>query len=114
MSAIQFLTTVSRSARNSSLFQSEDALRQICEKIVIPNLRLNDDLEEMFEMNYVEYVRRDTEGSDFDTRRRAATELVKALNGQFEAEVKTPSGCTLRFKRSAQRSACRAYAWYKS
>lgn len=87
MSAIQFLTTVSSSSRNSNLFQSEDALRQICEKIVIPNLRLNDDLEEMFEMNYVEYVRRDTEGSDFDTRRRAATELVKALNTQFEAEV---------------------------
>ncbi len=87
MSAIQFLTTVSRSARNSNLFQSEDALRQICEKIVIPNLKLNEDLEEMFEMNYVEYVRRDTEGSDFDTRRRAATELVKALNAQFEAEV---------------------------
>ena len=98
MSAIQFLTTVSKSPRNSNLFQSEDALRQICEKIVIPNLRLNDDLEEMFEMNYVEYVRRDTEGSDFDTRRRAATELVKALNGQFEAEVtfRTLSACCAR------------------
>lgn len=92
MSAIQFLTTVSKSSVNSSLFKNEDALRQICEKIVIPNLRLNDDLEEMFEMNYVEYVRRDTEGNDFDTRRRAATELVKALNTQFEAEV----GCILK------------------
>ena len=91
MSAIQFLTTVSKSSVNSSLFKNEDALRQICEKIIIPNLRLNDDLEEMFEMNYVEYVRRDTEGNDFDTRRRAATELVKALNMQFEAEV----GCTM-------------------
>ena len=69
------------------MFKNEDVLRQICEKIVIPNLRLNDDMEEMFEMNYVEYVRRDTEGSDYDTRRRAATELVKALAGQFEAEV---------------------------
>jgi len=87
MSAIQFLTTVSKSAVNSSLFKNEDALRQICEKIVIPNLRLNDDLEEMFQMNYVEYVRRDTEGNDFDTRRRAATELVKALNARCEAEV---------------------------
>ena len=87
MSAIQFLTTVSKSQRNAALFKSEDALRQICEKIVIPNLQLSEDLEEMFEMNYVEYVRRDTEGSDYDTRRRAATELVKALAGQFESEV---------------------------
>ena len=88
MSAIQFLTTVSKSARHAGLFKTEDALKQICEKIVIPNLRLRDDLEEMFEMNYVEYVRRDTEGSDFDTRRRAATELVKTLAAQFETEVR--------------------------
>lgn len=90
MSAIQFLTTVAKSSRNAGLFKTEDALRQICEKIVIPNLRLTDDMEEMFEMNYVEYVRRDTEGSDYDTRRRAATELVKALTSQFEAEVTRP------------------------
>ena len=96
MSAIQFLTTVSKSQRNASLFKSEDALRQICEKIVIPNLQLSEDLEEMFEMNYVEYVRRDTEGSDYDTRRRAATELVKALAGQFESEVApVPCLCAL-------------------
>lgn len=88
LSAIQFLTTVARSPRNAGLFQTEDALRQICEKIVIPNLRLSEDLEELFEMNFVEYVRRDTEGSDFDTRRRAATELVKALQGNFEAEAR--------------------------
>lgn len=87
MSAIQFLTTVSKSSVNAKLFKDEGTLQQICEKIIIPNLRLNEDLEEMFEMNYVEYVRRDTEGSDFDTRRRAATELVKALSVQFQAEV---------------------------
>lgn len=38
-------------------------------------------------MNWVEYVRRDTEGSDNDTRRRAATDLVKALTARFEAQV---------------------------
>ena len=51
----------------------------MCENIVIPNIRIRADQEEMFEMNWVEYVRRDTEGSDSDTRRRAATELVRAL-----------------------------------
>ena len=105
--AIQFLTTVSRSTRNAQLFMSEDALRQICEKIVIPNLQFNDDMEAMFEMNYVEYVRRDTEGSDFDTRRRAATELVKALAGQFEAEVVRPL-CPLTLAAS---SACLPLKW---
>ena len=62
---------------------------QVCEHIVIPNIRLRDDMEEMFEMNWVEYVRRDTEGSDNDTRRRAATDLVKALTARFEAPVST-------------------------
>lgn len=64
---------------------------QVCEHIVIPSIRLRDDMEEMFEMNWVEYVRRDTEGSDNDTRRRAATDLVKALTARFEAQV----SCTL-------------------
>lgn len=40
-------------------------------------------------MNWVEYVRRDTEGSDSDTRRRAASELVKSLTERFPAEVRS-------------------------
>ena len=41
----------------------------------------------MFEMNWIEYVRRDTEGSDSDTRRRAASELVKSLTDRFPQQV---------------------------
>jgi len=62
----------------------------VCEQIVVPNLRLREDLEEMFEMNWLEYVRRDTEGSDNDTRRRAACELVRGLTDKFPAEVRNP------------------------
>jgi len=43
--------------------------------------------EELFEDNPEEYIRRDIEGSDVDTRRRAACDLVKALTGQFESEM---------------------------
>ena len=57
---------------------------------MVPNLRLREDMEEMFEMNWLEYVRRDTEGSDNDTRRRAACELVRGLTDKFPAEVATP------------------------
>lgn len=60
---------------------------QVCENIVIPNTRLREDAEEMFEFNWLEYVRQDTEGSDADTRRRAACELVRALTDKFPAEV---------------------------
>mmetsp|Transcript_40918 Transcript_40918/g.105829 ORF Transcript_40918/g.105829 Transcript_40918/m.105829 type:complete len:971 (-) Transcript_40918:235-3147(-) len=86
MSAIRFLTTVSRSVHHH-LFKDAGALQKICENIVIPNLRLRAEDEETFEFNYVEYIRRDTEGSDSDTRRRAACELVKSLTEKFPNEV---------------------------
>ncbi|CAI7733044.1 unnamed protein product [Closterium sp. NIES-53] len=84
--AIRFLTTVSRSVHHA-LFKDPDTLRKICEGIVLPNSRLRDEDEELFEMNFVEYIRRDMEGSDSDTRRRMACELVKGLSTSYEAEV---------------------------
>ncbi len=88
MNAIRFLTTVA-SGVHHALFKDENTLKQVCEKIVIPNLMMRDDDEEMFELNWVEYVRRDTEGSDSDTRRRAAAELVKSLTAKFSTEAST-------------------------
>lgn len=41
----------------------------------------------MFEDNPEEYIRRDIEGSDIDTRRRAACDLVKTLSQNFEAKI---------------------------
>lgn len=43
--------------------------------------------EELFEDNSEEYIRRDIEGSDIDTRRRAACDLVKTLSQNFEAKI---------------------------
>jgi len=43
--------------------------------------------EELFEDNPEEYIRRDIEGSDVDTRRRAACDLVKALSRYFEPQI---------------------------
>lgn len=42
---------------------------------------------ELFEDNPEEYIRRDIEGSDVDTRRRAACDLVKVLSKYFEAKI---------------------------
>ena len=65
---------------------------------MIPNIRIRADQEEMFEMNWVEYVRRDTEGSDSDTRRRAATELVRALTDKFPQEARMGGQATVVFE----------------
>ena len=81
-SGIKFLTAVANSVHHS-LFAGGDTLRQVCESIVIPNLTFTADDEELFETNHVEYVRRDIEGSDSDTRRRGACELVRALTAKF-------------------------------
>jgi len=86
MAAISFLTTVARSV-HFGLFKGEEILKQVCQGVVIPNIRLRDGDVELFEMNWVEYVRRDAEGSDSETRRRAASELVKALVEKFPGET---------------------------
>lgn len=86
MAAISFLTTVARSV-HFKLFGDASVLKQVCEGIIVPNLRLRDEDVELFEMNWIDYVRRDTEGSDSDTRRRSASELVRALVEKFPTQT---------------------------
>ncbi|XP_068667006.1 exportin-2-like [Aristolochia californica] len=87
ITAIKFLTTVSTSVHHS-IFSAQQTLQQICEKIIIPNIQLRDEDEELFEFNYVEYIRRDIEGSDLDTRRRIACELLKGVATNYKEQVR--------------------------
>ncbi|KAJ6686422.1 EXPORTIN-2 [Salix purpurea] len=84
--AIKFLTTVSTSVHHT-LFAVDGVIPQICQSIVIPNVRLRDEDEELFEMNYIEFIRRDMEGSDIDTRRRIACELLKGIATNYKQQV---------------------------
>ncbi|KAF6136161.1 hypothetical protein GIB67_001570 [Kingdonia uniflora] len=84
VTAIKFLTTVSTSVRHN-LFAN--IVQQICQRIVIPNVRLREEDEELFEMNYVEFIQRDMEGSDLDTRRRIACELLKGIATNYKDQV---------------------------
>jgi len=84
--AIQFLTTVSKSTCYT-LFSPPEILQQICQNVVIPNIKLRKSDIEIFTDNPQEYVRFDMEGSDIGTRRRSAYELVKGLRKNFEMEV---------------------------
>lgn len=89
VSAMGFLTTLARGVHHK-LFQDPGTLEQICAKIVIPNMKFRSEDEQMFEINPMEYMRRDIEGSDSDTRRRMAMELVKSLSERFSDTV-TPA-----------------------
>ncbi|WCJ22435.1 Exportin-2 [Euphorbia peplus] len=86
VTAIKFLTTVSTSVQHT-LFANDGVIPQICQSIVIPNVRLREDDEELFDMNYIEFIRRDMEGSDLDTRRRIACELLKGIATNYRMQV---------------------------
>jgi len=43
--------------------------------------------EELFADNAEEYIRRDIEGSDVDTRRRAACDLVRVFSHYYEEKI---------------------------
>lgn len=69
------------------IFENPEILANICEGVVIPNLDFRQSDEELFEDSPEEYIRRDIEGSDVDTRRRAACDLVKTLSQNFEDKI---------------------------
>ncbi|KAI8915177.1 Cse1-domain-containing protein [Powellomyces hirtus] len=85
--SIAFLTTIVQSSRNREMFANPDTLKGVCEKVVLPNMTLRESDEELFEDDPIEYIRRDLEGSDTDTRRRAASDLVRGLLEHFAKEV---------------------------
>eukprot|EP00271_Cylindrocystis_brebissonii_P023161 TRINITY_DN9424_c0_g1_i1.p1 TRINITY_DN9424_c0_g1~~TRINITY_DN9424_c0_g1_i1.p1 ORF type:complete len:976 (+),score=170.09 TRINITY_DN9424_c0_g1_i1:234-3161(+) len=86
ITGMKFLTTVSLSVHHT-LFADPASLQSMCEGIIIPNLTFRDEDEELFDMNPVEYIRRDMEGSDSDTRRRMACELLKGLAAHYEQQI---------------------------
>ncbi|KAK9453824.1 Cse1-domain-containing protein [Dipodascopsis uninucleata] len=85
--ALSFLTTVTKSPERAQVFSSKDVLQQVVEKIVLPNMSLRESDIELFEDDPIEYIRRDLEGSDSDTRRRAATDFLRELKERFEGLV---------------------------
>ncbi|VVC32399.1 Hypothetical protein CINCED_3A009409 [Cinara cedri] len=84
INALQFLSTTVMKTQYRDLFNDQSVFSAICEKVAIPNMQFKASDEELFEDNPEEYIRRDIEGSDVDTRRRAACDLVKALSKEFE------------------------------
>jgi exportin-2 (importin alpha re-exporter) len=88
--ALQFLTSVA-GTHHAENFNNQEVLVQIIEKVVLPNLTLRESDVEMFEDEPIEFIRRDLEGSDNDTRRRAATNFLRALMSRFEALVTSTS-----------------------
>ncbi|KAJ6028413.1 hypothetical protein N7540_003989 [Penicillium herquei] len=85
--ALHFLTSVASMPEHAGAFQAEETLGQIIEKVILPNVSLRESDEELFEDEPIEFIRRDLEGSDSETRRRAATDFLRRLAEKFEGSV---------------------------
>lgn len=85
--ALHFLTAVASTKEHAGLFNDEAVLTQIVEKVILPNVALRESDVEMFEDEPIEFIRRDLEGSDTDSRRRSATDFLRKLQEKFEGPV---------------------------
>lgn len=85
--ALQFLTAVASVSKHAQAFNDENILGQIVEKVILSNVTLRESDIEMFEDEPIEFIRRDLEGSDTDSRRRAATDFLRKLLEKFEVMV---------------------------
>ncbi|KAL6925754.1 hypothetical protein ACO0SA_000355 [Hanseniaspora valbyensis] len=86
--SMEFLSSVARINEFSPIFNNENGhLNLLLEKIILPNLMLHQSDIELFEDDPIEFVRRDLEGSDIDTRRRACTDFLKVLKRKNLVEL---------------------------
>jgi len=85
--ALGFLGSVAEQTGNNSLFSDGNALKTICEQVILPNVGYRQEDEELFEDNPEEWIRRDLEGSDQATRRRASCDLIRSLSRNFEQQI---------------------------
>ena len=87
--ALQFLTSVTANHEQAQNFSDQNVQSQIIEKVVVPNIALRDSDIETFEDEPIEFIRRDLEGSDSETRRRAASDFLRVLSDKFEDSATT-------------------------
>ncbi|KAG6994024.1 carbon-nitrogen hydrolase [Physcia stellaris] len=87
--ALHFLTSVTRIQKHAEVFKDENTTSQVIQKAILPNLVLRDSDAELFEDEPIEFIRRDLEGSDSETRRRAAADFLSQLVAQFDQLVAT-------------------------
>lgn len=85
--ALGFLTATAKISSHAEIFGDDQILEKIVKNIILVNVTLRPSDEELFEDDPIEFIRRDLEGSDSGSRRRAATDFLRELSNRFEAKV---------------------------
>lgn len=86
--SLQFLTSVSKIPDFQSMFNLENSINEIIKNLILPNIAFRQSDEEMFEDEPINFVRSDMEGSDFDTRRKSATDFLREIK-EINSELVT-------------------------
>lgn len=79
VNALAFLTSITKIVKYQTYFNNEQAINEIIEKIILPNIAFREVDEETFEDEPISFVRSDLEGSDFDSRRKSSTDFLREL-----------------------------------
>ncbi|KAK4531614.1 hypothetical protein CCYA_CCYA08G2471 [Cyanidiococcus yangmingshanensis] len=97
IAGIRFLTTVARGVDFALLLSSTtpaaaalneaNLLHYICENVVAPNMQLRESDIELFTEMPRDFIRLELDGTDVSNRRRAASELLRALLERFEERI---------------------------
>lgn len=76
---LDFLLLVIKIPTYQHVFNKEEACDEIIQKIILPNIEFRDADEEAFEDEPIQFVRLDLEGSEFESRRKLATDFLREL-----------------------------------
>ncbi|CAH8575839.1 unnamed protein product [Heterobilharzia americana] len=94
--AISFLSCVISRPQHRYLFENPETLQKLCEKVILPNMHFRALDEELFTESPDEYIRLDLEGSNAQTRRRAAcpvvTNFATYIDHLLNEYASTPNG----------------------
>lgn len=79
VTALNFLSSITHIHKYNNLFDSEHAISEIIEKIILPNISFRETDKEGFEDEPISYVRADLEGTDFESRRKSSADFLREL-----------------------------------
>lgn len=85
--AIMVLDRVVQKNQYKEIFGNMEALSSLCEKVILPQIKLRESDLALFEFEGLQYVRIDMEGSNSDTRRKTAMDFIRGICKYFEKEV---------------------------
>lgn len=95
MAVVKFIMTVSRRTHQTEFYESE--IGEMIHFGIVPLVMLRDEDKELFEKNYVVFIREDIEGCGVDTRTGIVCNLLKEITTKYKKTVTERVSSLARF-----------------